>query len=458
MIRSLYIRTVGTFIIVVLISVIVSFLLSGHLFRRDAEHRFQNDMLTKGYMVIQLLKETNMKKPDSYIERLAGLQNDLFTIYNRSGAVHQYGTIRSGATFDTGIRQDEIDRVLNGETYRRPETASPPPPEQIVVGIPFEWNGEPRALFLQPNFPGDQLRMEQATLLVLLLALGLGSVMILIASRYLVRPLKRLAEATRELARGNFDVQVKLQRKDEIGLLADSFNHLAGELRQLETMRQDFVANVSHEIQSPLTSIRGFSKAIREKIIDECDRDRCLAIIESESDRLSRLVDNMLRLASLESDRHPFHPVWFDLDEQLRQVLMRSEPLLADKKIVLEATLPRTKVKGDEDQLYQVWLNLLQNSIKFTPPGGRIVIGIEQERHGVAVIIRDFGIGIASDDLAHIFERFYKADKSRDASAEGSGLGLSIVKKIVDNHQGDIRLVSEEGSGVLATVLLPSGS
>ncbi|WP_235959764.1 HAMP domain-containing sensor histidine kinase [Paenibacillus silvestris] len=289
----------------------------------------------------------------------------------------------------------------------------------------------------------------------MLLVLVIGSLCILIAARFLVMPLKLLTKATKRLAKGDFDVKLKLTRKDELGILARSFNETARELKQLETMRQDFVSNVSHEIQSPLTSISGFAKALKlDHLVTPENRKRYLDIILMESDRLSRLSDNLLKLASLESTHHPFVLKTFNLDEQIRQAVVSCEPLWAAKNIRIDLTLPiAAKITADYDQLNQVWINLLGNSIKFTPDHGTIRIELLTNSHVHTVSIQDSGIGIKPEELSHIFVRFYKTDKSRNSL--GSGLGLAIVKQIIVNHHGNIEVESTVGQGAKFTLCIP---
>jgi signal transduction histidine kinase len=223
----------------------------------------------------------------------------------------------------------------------------------------------------------------------------------------------------------------------------------------MENMRQEFVSNVSHEIQSPLTSIRGFAQVLQNDQLAPPERRHYLEIIETESKRLSRLADDLLKLASLESDQVKFEPGPYALDKQLRSVVLVCEPQWAEKKLNMEIDLNSLSINADEDLLNQVWLNLLQNSIKFTPIGGTIKVKLQTEGNHAVVSITDNGIGIAPEDQIHIFERFYKADKSRTRSKEGSGLGLSIVKKIINLHGGSIDVVSSPGTGTTFTVSLP---
>lgn len=222
-------------------------------------------------------------------------------------------------------------------------------------------------------------------------------------------------------------------------------------------MRQDFVSNVSHEIQTPLTSISGFAKALQNNdLIVEEERSEYLDIIIAESERLSRLSDNLLKLASLDSEHHPFNAGSFNLDEQIRTIVVTCEPQWSAKGIVIDLELPEAvKIKGDEDQLKQVWMNLLSNSIKFTPEGGNIRISIDDSAADVSVTISDNGIGISPEEFNAVFQRFYKIDKSRNGNNNGNGLGLAIVKKIVSLHQGNIEVDGAVGAGTTIIVRLP---
>ncbi|MBB6669494.1 HAMP domain-containing sensor histidine kinase [Cohnella nanjingensis] len=261
--------------------------------------------------------------------------------------------------------------------------------------------------------------------------------------------------AMRRIAKGDFDVSLDHVGKDELfAELADSVSAMALDLKRMERLRQQFVSDVSHEIQSPLTSIGGFAQVLRSGSVDERTRDRYLAIIETESKRLSALGDNLLKLTSLDSELHPFAPVPYRLDRQLRAAAVSLEPQWLEKGLSLRADLPEMTVMADEDLMLQVWINLLANSIKFTSAGGEIELGAVREGGEWRVRVRDSGSGIAEDDLPRIFERFFKADRSRNRAQEGSGLGLSIAKRIVERHHGRIEAESVAGEGTAMTVVL----
>lgn len=268
-----------------------------------------------------------------------------------------------------------------------------------------------------------------------------------------------LLRAMEQIARGDFSVRVEhphLRNADDpISKLFQGVNDMAQELKQMEAMRQEFISNVSHEIQSPLTSIRGFAQALKNETITPQERTHYLNIIETESMRLSKLSDNLLALAALEAENMRVNPQLYRLDKQIRRVILACEPQWLSKNIEMEVAVDELVILADEDLLSQVWINLIHNSIKFTPDGGRICISLRTEHEQAAFRIADNGIGIAPADQARIFERFFKADKARNQALGGSGLGLSIAKKIVEMHKGTIQVESMVGKGTAFIVCLP---
>lgn len=266
-----------------------------------------------------------------------------------------------------------------------------------------------------------------------------------------------IIEALGRIAKGDFSVRLdsSVEQDGIIGELAKSVTHMAVELNQMETMRQEFISNVSHEIQSPLTSIRGFAQALQDDSLSAETRSHYLTIIESESTRLSKLADNLLRLTTLESEQRRFEPKAYRLDRQIRELILACEPQWTSKALELDVALEEVSITGDEVLLSQVWLNLIHNAIKFTPAGGRLRFSLKRDGGAVEFQLTDSGIGISAEDQAHVFERFYMADKSRTRTREGSGLGLAIAHKIVSLHGGSINLTSQVDVGTTFTVRLP---
>jgi two-component system phosphate regulon sensor histidine kinase PhoR len=311
------------------------------------------------------------------------------------------------------------------------------------------------------NPPALLVQIVNSLLGLLFAGLMIGSVAKVARSRGWIPEMQLfgpIIEALEKIAQGDFSIRLdnEFQNHQIASELANTVNKMALELDQMENMRQEFISNVSHEIQSPLTSIRGFAQALENDQLSLEERHHYLGIIENESTRLSRITDNLLKLASLESKQLKFEPRLYRLDRQIRDLILACEPQWAGKGIDLDAALEEVEINADEDLLSQVWINLIHNSIKFTPQGGRVCVGLHWQGSNIAFRITDTGIGIAEEDQARVFERFFKADKSRERAKGGSGLGLPIAKKIVEMHKGVIQIESKLGAGATSTVSLPA--
>lgn len=320
------------------------------------------------------------------------------------------------------------------------------------------------AFVLYALFTGQRVP-EEGTLFFYLLWHYSGVLTFLLLRRYLehsnftnnIRLLSEVLDALESIAKGDFSVRLnhRLKEDEPFARLVKSVNEMALNLEQTENMRQEFISNVSHEIQSPLASIKGFTYVLNNDELSTEERKHFLSIIETETVRLSRLSENLLKLAALEADSIKFDPKPYRLDKQLRALILSCEPQWSEKKINMDAFLDSVTVTADEDMMSQVWVNLIHNSIKFTPEGGGIQVDLHWCGNAVECKISDTGIGIDEEAQKHIFERFYKADKSRERSKKGSGLGLAIVKRIVETHGGKITVQSEPGTGTVFTVSLP---
>jgi len=295
-------------------------------------------------------------------------------------------------------------------------------------------------------------------LTALFCVLVIGSFFIMLTTKYLVKPITTMTKATEELAKGNLQFRVDSNRKDEIGKLANSFNRMAGELEKVENMRRDFVANVSHELQSPLTSIRGLVIAMKDGLVNKQEEKNYLSIIEDDTLRLSNLSQQLLHLASLESGKYPYHLTEYRLDRQLRNAIVSLQPMWEDKHLDLALELSSMTIQADEELLYQLWINLLSNAIKYNVEHGKLSVACSETVEDVQVKISDSGIGISQEDLPYIFERFYKADKSHQKDGKSYGIGLAIAKRILEIHHGEIRIDSTIGIGTEVCVILPKKS
>lgn len=451
MIKTLYVRVVLTFLAAVLFGLVSAFFLSSLIYTNLVREEIQDTMMRNGKDVVHTLNLLQKDKTDEYLTSVSRIIDFYITLYDDDKHKSVYGETEPKEKVD--IAEQVVDLVRGGEMYRS-ETGFP---DQILVGIPFQMDSMRYAIFFQYSRHNKEGALQKVVGTSLLITLMMGSLFIFVAARYVVKPLRVMTEATKRISKGDFNMDWKLRkRKDELGMLAQSFSEMALELKQLEQMRQDFVSNVSHEIQTPLTSISGFSKALRSNKMPDEERLYYLEIIQSESERLSRMSENLLKLASLESMHHPYQPHTYDLDEQIRHVIVACEPQWSAKGIEFELNMPSIKICADEDLLNQVWTNLITNSIKFSHQGGSIHIQVKQTTNEITVNISDQGIGVSEEDQVRIFERFYKADKSRTGEHSGSGLGLAIVNKIVLLHGGKISIQSAPGNGSSFSVTLPS--
>jgi signal transduction histidine kinase len=261
-----------------------------------------------------------------------------------------------------------------------------------------------------------------------------------------------LGDAMDRIANGDFSVRLTSPRSGVMAEIVESVNNMAAGLGTVEQQRQEFISNVSHEIQSPLTSIGGFASLLRDGDLDEATRQHYLDVISAEVQRLSKLSDNLLRLSTLESGAE-LDRSRYSLDEQLRSIVLALEPQWTAKHLDVGLDAAPTEIEADADMLHQAWLNLVQNAIKYTPDGGRVRVTMRTLPDRVRVEVVDTGIGVAASDLPRVFERFFRADKAR--SGEGNGLGLSLVKRVVELHGGEVGASSRPGVGSTFSVTLP---
>lgn len=274
-----------------------------------------------------------------------------------------------------------------------------------------------------------------------------------LAARNLSRPITLLTEATQLIGEGDFTVKLPEKSRGEVGELMRSFNAMTDALGRNSYLQKDFISSISHEFRTPIASIRGFARLLQMDGLDEATRREYVDMIAQESDRLSRLSETLLRLSALEQQAAPACLNEFRLDEQLRQVILRLEPTWSPKNIDWQLELQPVALRSDSELLIQVWINLIQNAVKFSEEDSIIEISVTSDDCGAQVSIRDHGAGMSEETMTRIFDRFYQADHSR--SKQGVGLGLCLVKRILDILQGSVKVDSVLGEGSTFTVTLP---
>jgi len=332
----------------------------------------------------------------------------------------------------------------------------------IIAADPFFIGGVAAGFVLAAQPFSEDLIVYLAGILQLFFLSGLVVMMLAFIAVYyitrrLVHPLNAMVSATKRYAKGDFRYRVNTPENDELRLLAEAFNSMAISLATLEASRRSFVANVSHELKTPMTSIGGFIDGMLDGTIAPEDHGKYLQLVSGEVQRLSRLVTGMLNLSKIEAGELQMKRVSFDVSELLFTTLLSFERIIAARQIELVGLdeLGSQTVAGDRDLLTQVLYNLIDNAVKFTPPGGQIELHVTQERDLNRIALRNTGVGVSSEELARIFERFYKTDQSRSYDTKGAGLGLYLAKTIVTMHGGTIEASSDGESWTEFVVELP---
>ncbi len=291
-------------------------------------------------------------------------------------------------------------------------------------------------------------------------AIALGVLLAAVLAGALARRLSRrvgpLQQASREIADGDFGTRVEETGSDEITEVARAFNEMAAQLEAVRTREREFLVAVSHDLRTPLTTIAGYAEAIQEGRVNEDDLDRVAGVLGTESGRLRRLVEDLMMLSRIESREFTLRPEPVDLAAHLKGVLESFRERADSAKVVLEEAIePVATVEVDPDRVAQVVGNLLENALRYTPEAGRVVLGLNEIEQGVRISVADTGPGIDQVDLPHIFERLYVTARYRPIRPEGSGLGLSIVRELVDAMGGSTDVESASGEGTRITVVLP---
>ena len=284
---------------------------------------------------------------------------------------------------------------------------------------------------------------------------AVAALLSMIMSRVVLAPVARLSAASRQIAGGDFDLNLTYDGAiEEYRDTYQSFNTMARELSTIETLRSDFIANVSHEFKTPLTTIEGYAMLLQDQELTAEERADCAQRILDSAGRLSGLVTNMLMLSKLEQQTTAVEKAPFWLDEQIRQVMVGLEPVWGPKELQLELDLPPVKFNGNESLLYHVWSNLLSNAVKFSPKGAPLTVTLQEQGGRVTFSVTDRGPGMSEDVQRHIFDKFYQGDSSR--KQEGSGLGLPLAKRVAQLCGGSITVQSKPGAGSTFTVTLPA--
>ena len=297
------------------------------------------------------------------------------------------------------------------------------------------------------NISSSSIRVSIVSILLITIALMQN------ISRKIVNPIKKITDATKKVASGDFTIELETKRNDEIGELTHNFNKMLKELNSIECLQKDFINNVSHEIKTPISSIQGFAKLLEADDLSKEERKEYAEIIKEESDRLLYLSTNILKLAKLENQERIMNKTKFNIAEQIRRTISVLEPKWKEKNIKFNVSLKEQEFLGEKDLMYQVWMNIIENSIKFSKQDGQIDVKMKTNQDSIIVEIKDYGIGMEEEEAKKIFDRFYQIDKSH--TKPGAGLGMTIAKRIVELSGGKIEVTSKLNESTTFIVTLP---
>ena len=444
--KSIYSKLIFGFFITIVASFSVAGFVSLRLNDQQIESTVEEDLITTNDYVSKVISNINIENRDDIIDLYAKSSEMAITCYSSSEGYVAYGNKKYNPTPEQIMA---MFKSTNNELSFKHHN------EVLAYGTKNMINGQEYYIYVQKDTSGQKSAIANSAILILGCVFLTGSIVFLVIADIIVKPLTRLTNAIKELSNGNYNVRVDNVGQDEISKLNQGFNQMARQLAKQDETRQKFISDISHEFQTPLTSIQGFANILKEEDLPKEQRVKYANIILYNSKRLSSLAKNMLQLTFLDREEIELELTNYSLVEQMNRVISTQENQAMEKNIEIVFEMPKKEIfiEGDEQRLEQVWTNIISNAIKYTNEGGLITITMKKNSKDIEVSIEDTGIGMSKEVVSHIFERFYREDKARNV--EGNGLGLAIVKSIVDLHHGKIDILSQVDVGTNFIVRLP---
>ena len=444
--KSIYSRLISVYFISIILAVTISGAISTQRNNVDIVKQADNELSESSNYICSLLNSYSDIELHQLLSNYSNCTNMSFTIIDEFGNNINYGDI------SISLSKKEIDKLLNSKN--KSIITSNKSYRQLTSVYTLN-NNQRYIVMVEYNLSEAMNNFYENGIVTILCVVIPGSLVFLLFADIIVKPISKLTKANNELAKGNYHVRVNYSGNDEISELNRSFNRMASVLDKQEKTRQQFISDVSHEFQTPLTAISGFAKILKEESLTETQRKKYADIILFQSNRLSSLAKNMLQLTMLDSDTIDLNIENYNLKDQLDRVVESHLPIALNKNIEIEYICDKDEyiIDADQSRLEQVWNNLFSNAIKYTQENGVITLTLKKSFSEIEVSLADTGIGMNKDALTHIFDRFYREDKSR--GIEGNGLGLSIVKRIVDLHGYKIDVSSVVDGGSVFTIHIP---
>lgn len=463
MFKSIFSRLLGTYLTILIIVFTVMFGAMTGLYLTNLANR-QFDEATKAAPVINNMTIAVSESANDF--RVREFYHTTLRSWSRMvradiTVVDSLGDVYTSTAGIKNMPDSMVNHVLSGQVYNKYTHFKNYYPGMIyAVGIPMEYNGSViGAVFFNTemkaitNSLGNFSRMF---LISCLISVIIAVFLIFFQTRKISKPIRDINSGVLAIASGKFDKRLPVTSNDETGQLASSFNYMASSLEQLDKMRESFISDVSHELRTPMTSISGFVGGILDGTIPPEKHREYLEIVYEESNRLSKMTSDMLEMSKMSSSEYKLDMKKFDICETVRLAIISLENKIEAKSLDLDVDFqePQIKVVADKDSILRVVINLLDNAIKFSYENTKISINVWYDSSKAYVRVGNFGIGIEEEDLEHIFDRFYKTDKSRGRDKTGAGLGLSMAKNIMQLHNKKIwaeSTTAKEGSNVKFT-------
>ncbi|WP_375105772.1 ATP-binding protein [Lysinibacillus fusiformis] len=453
--KTLYSKFVMTTLLVMIGSLCIGFLATNTYYHQVVKEKNDTKNVVIAQGIAQYIETAKPEDLNNYFMTLGEIGYQIYVTAGEEG--HFFG----GDYRDKTLSESVVKHVLNGEVYHGMRDF---PKETFVtgffanelintIGVPFTYENKSYAMFVRPDI--RLLFSEVHTLLggLMLVMIVLSLLAMLLFAKALIRPITKLTAATQQLAHEKFDTVLDIDRNDELGQLATSFNIMTEKLQENDRVRKEFISNVSHDFQSPLLNIQGYVDLLKNPLLKEKERREYAAIIELETKRLSTLTKQLLLLTSLDQSTRIVKRERYRLDEQLKESVRKYRWQMEEAQLQITYKMEQVIFNGDAGLLQNVWDNLLTNAIKYNVEEGQIHLDLQQKPASLAILVEDNGIGMTADQLAKVYDRFYRADTSR--TKQGTGLGLAIVKQIVELHGGTVHIESAVNAGTKVYINLP---
>ncbi|MEW6662473.1 MAG: ATP-binding protein [Bacillota bacterium] len=444
-------------------------------------NQIARNLILQGQEIAEMYKTLPEAEFNRQLDNIALVVNAHIVIVDRSGTVHACNSMMHLAPGEV-FQDQEIAKVFDGEISVKRRYHFHFENQMLSAALPIWQDGKVnKALLLfTPVAPitATLQSLQKLMYFSLFSSIVLASILAFFFSRSISRPLIKMNQAALEMARGNFNNRIPVSSEDELGVLSASFNFLSDQLsqhisalsqekeklekvlakeRKLEESRREFVANVSHELRTPIGLVQGYSEALMDGFAASQEQQAAfIKNIHEEANRLKRLVDDLLDLSRLQTGSVVLEKEWIDLEQVCRQLKEKYHGNLERAGMDFHWSIEPAAVRvwADRFRLEQVLFNLMDNAIRYAKEGD-IMLEAARKEKGTVIKFSDAGEGIAPQDLPHLFDRFYRGDKSRNRVSGGTGLGLSIVKNIIEAHGGEISVESQEGKGTTFIIILP---